>query len=47
MNQLNLLLLHMELEAGAEHDFDLQPTTNIYLFFLPLRGLYYEYLTFF
>jgi len=47
MFQLNLLLLHVKPQAPAKHDFDLQPTTNIFLFFLPFWGLYYEYFTFF
>jgi len=34
MYQLNFLLLHLELQARPKHDFDLQPTTNISLFFL-------------
>ena len=46
MFQFNLLLLHVEPQAPAKHDFDLQPTTNISLFFLPFGGLYYEYFTF-
>jgi len=47
MYQRNLLLLHIEPQAGAEHDFDLKPTANISLFFMPFWGLYYEYFTFF
>jgi len=47
MHQLNLLLLHVEPQAQTRHDFDLQPTANISLFFLSFRGLYYEYFTFF
>jgi len=35
MDQLNLLLLHVEQQARAEYNFDLQPTANISLFFLP------------
>jgi len=47
MYQPNLLLLHVEPQARAERDFDLQPTASISLFFLPFGGLYYEYLRFF
>jgi len=47
MYQLNLRLLHVERQAGAEHDFDLQPTANISLFFMTIWVLYYEYFTFF
>jgi len=47
MFQLNLLLLHVEPQAPAKHDFDLQLITNISLFFLPFWVLYYEYFTFF
>jgi len=36
MYQLNLLLLHVEPQARAKHDFDLQPRANVSLFFLPL-----------
>jgi len=38
MYQLHLLLLHVEPQARAEHDFDLQPTANVSLFFLPFGG---------
>jgi len=40
MYQLNLFLLHVEPQARAKHDFDLQPTANISLFFLPFGDLY-------
>jgi len=41
MYQLNLLLLRIELQAPAEHDFDLQPTANLQptLFIMPFWGL--------
>jgi len=39
--------LHEEPQARAENGFDLQPTVNISLFFLPFCFLYYEYFTFF
>jgi len=32
MYQLNLHLLHVERQARAEHDFDLQSTANIFSF---------------
>jgi len=47
MYQLNLLLLHVKLQDRAKHDFDLQLTANISLFFLPFWGLYCEYFTVF
>jgi len=33
-NNIYLLLFHVEPQARAKHDFDLQPTANISLFFL-------------
>ena len=47
MYQLILLLLHVEPQARAKHDFDLQLTANISLFFLPFWGFYCDYFTFF
>ena len=47
MCQPYLLFLHVEPQARARHDFDLLPTTNSSLFFLPFWGLYYAYFTFF
>jgi len=47
MYQLNLLLMHVEPQARAKHDFDFQPTANISLFFLPSWRLYSEYYIFF
>jgi len=35
MYQLNLLLLHVEPQARAKHDFDLQQAAHVSLFFLP------------
>ena len=46
MFQPILVLLHVESQARAKHGFDLQPTANISLFFLPFWGLNYEYFTF-
>ena len=47
MYRLNLLLLHTEPQAGAEHDVDLQLTANVSVIFLPFWGLYYKYCTYF
>jgi len=53
MYQLILLLLHVEpqahveLQARAKHDFDLQLNANISLFILPFWGFYCEFFTFF
>jgi len=39
--------MHVEPQARARHDFDLQLTANISVFSLPFWGLYNEYFTFF
>jgi len=46
--RINLIYVFcmLERQARAEHEFDLKPTANISLYFLPIWGLYYEYFTF-